>query len=107
MVVKEQEGSVLVHYAWPRICERLAGEPKDACEQTVAAAASPHFVERVGYPLERVEAEKPDGEDVTATAVGCAEQELVLDTLREARESGNQYDSTCSTLYILEQMYCS
>ena len=81
MVVKEKEGAVLIHYPRPRVCERLAGEPKDAGQQAVAAAAPPHCAECISRPLERVEAEKPDREDVPPTAMGSAEPELVLDTL--------------------------
>ena len=83
IIVKEKEGTVLIHYPRPRVCERLAGEPKDACQQAVATTASPHWAECLGCPLERVEAEKPDREDVPPTAMGSAGSELVLETLHE------------------------
>ena len=57
-------------------------EPEYPCQKAVTAAASPLLINLLKRPLKRVETEKADGEDVTATAVGRVHDHGVVDTLR-------------------------
>ena len=70
-IVKQNGVPRLGHDSRSRVCECLAGEPEYPCQKAVTAAASPLLINLLKRPLKRVETEKADGEDVTATAVGC------------------------------------
>ena len=81
-IVKQNGVPRLGHDSRSRVCERLASEPEEPSQKAVAAAASRLLINLFKCPLKRVETEKADGEDVTATAVGRVHDHGVVDTLR-------------------------